>query len=284
MYRDIFRTFKQLFIVDMKRIQLFEFEDYNWFPNWLRACMTNLIVVLHKMMGISEVLGYLIARVLKEKNLSKIIDLGSGSGGAMPEVLKMLHELKDFSQVELVMTDLYPNIDAANTFNKNAQDKISYLKTSVDATDLLSAPEGLKTMVNSFHHMSPDAARKILESAEKNKQPILIYEMAENKMPLLIWVLLLPISLVVLMIMTLFMTPFVKPLTWKQLVFTYLIPIIPICYAWDGQASMPRMYSLNDVDELLEGLGSDKYYWEQGPAKKSNGKKLGTYIVGYPIG
>ena len=77
----------------MKRIQLFEFEDYKWFPSWLRTCMTNLIIVLHKMLGLSEALSYLIARVLKEKALSKIIDLGSGSGGAMPEVLEALHKV-----------------------------------------------------------------------------------------------------------------------------------------------------------------------------------------------
>lgn len=266
----------------MKRIQLFEFEDYSWFPNWLRRCMTNLIVVLHKMMGISEVLAYLIARVLKENNLSKIIDLGSGSGGAMPEVLLALHEMDDLKHVELVMTDLYPNMEAVKKFNQKKEEKINYLEIPVDATDLITAPNGLKTMINSFHHMSPKTARKILESAELNKQPILIYEMAVNKIPLLIWILLLPLSLVILMIMTLFMTPFVKPFTWQQFVFTYLIPIIPVCYAWDGQASLPRMYSLKDIDVLLEGLGNANYYWEHGPAKKSNGKKLGTYIVGYP--
>lgn len=266
----------------MKRIQLFEFEDYSWFPNWLRNCMTNLIVVFHKMMSVSEVLAYLMARVLKENSLSKIIDLGSGSGGAMPEVLSALHEMDDLKHVELVMTDLYPNKEIVKKFNQEKGDKISYLESPVDATDLITAPNGLKTMINSFHHMSPKAARKILESAEVNQQPILIYEMAENKIPLLLWIILLPLSLVIIMIMTLFMTPFVRPLTWQQIVFTYLIPIIPICYAWDGQASLPRMYALKDIDELLEGLGKSNYYWEHGPAKRSNGKNLGTYIVGYP--
>ncbi len=266
----------------MKRIQLFEFEDYKWFPSWLRTCMTNLLMVFLKMMGTSEVLAYLMARVLREKELSQIVDLGSGSGGAMPEVLKELHEIEDLDQVELVMTDLYPNKKVAKKFNENTQDKIRYLETPVDATDLHSAPNGLKTMVNSFHHMSPKAARKILESAVKNRQPILIYEMAENKIPTLVWALFLPIALPILMLMTLFMTPFVKPLTWQQLVFTYLIPIIPVCYAWDGQASMPRMYSFNDLDELLEGLENPDFYWEKGFAKKGNGKKAGTYLVGYP--
>ncbi len=266
----------------MKRIQLFEFEDFAWFPVWLRTCMTNLIMVLHKMMGISEVLAYLIFRVLKEKNLSKIVDLGSGSSGAMPDAMKALRELDSLQHLELLMTDLYPNNEVARRFNENTADNISYLETPVDATEMGTVPNGLKTLINSFHHMPPKKARKILQSAEENQQPILIYEMAENKIPLLIWIILLPISLVILMIMTWFMTPFVKPLTWRQLVFTYLIPIIPICYAWDGQASLPRMYSAKDVDELLEGLGQHNYYWEHGPAKKSNGKKLGTYIVGYP--
>ncbi len=78
------------------------------------------------------------------------------------------------------------------------------------------------------------------------------------------------------------MTPFVKPLTWRQIVFTYLIPIIPICYAWDGQASLPRMYTLKDLDHLLEGLGSENYIWQKGHAKKKNGKKQGTYLLGLP--
>ncbi len=266
----------------MKRIQLFEFEDFNWFPNWLRNCMTKLIVVLHKMMGISEVLAGLMAKALKGKKLSQIVDLGSGSGGAMPEVMKTLHETQGLEQVSLILTDLYPNPDCIRKFNQDTNDKISYSEIAIDATDIASAPEGLKTMINSFHHMPPDAARKILESAEKNQQALLIYEMAENKIPLLVWWVLLPISLIILMIMVLFMTPFVKPLTWKQVVFTYLIPIIPICYAWDGQASLPRMYSLKDVDQLLEGLGSERYKWEKGHALKRNGKKLGTFILGLP--
>ncbi|WP_273568300.1 hypothetical protein [Maribacter halichondriae] len=268
---------------EMKRIQLFEFEDFPWFPTWLRTCMTNLIMILHRMMGVSEVLAELIGGILKENKLTKIVDLGSGSGGAMPEVLNIIHRTSGLEHIELVMTDLYPNPEVAKKYNQDENDKISYQETPVDATELTNVPNGLKTMMNSFHHMPPKAARKILESAQKNAQPLLIYEMAENKMSLLLWWVLLPISLAILMIMVLFMTPFVKPITWRQLVFTYLIPIIPICYAWDGQASMPRMYAMKDIDVLLEGLDSDNYTWEKGYATK-NGKKKGTFLLGLPKG
>jgi len=121
-----------------------------------------------------------------------------------------------------------------------------------------------------------------LESAYTNRQPLLIYEIAENKIPLIAWWIMLPLGLLILIIMTLFMTPFVKPLTGRQLLFTYLIPVIPICYAWDGQASMPRMYAMKDYDILLDGLHSEDYKWEKGYAKKKNGKKSGTFLIGMP--
>ena len=266
----------------MKRIQLFEFEDFSWFPGWLRICMTNLIVILQKMIGIPEVLSGLIANVLRKKNLLNIVDLGSGSGGVMPEVMESLRNDQNLKNIQMVLTDLYPNQEMYKKYNINRNDQISYLETSVDATNIANAPEGLKTMINSFHHMPPKKARAILESAQRTNQPLLIYEMGVNSIPLLIWWLLLPISLIIIIIMVLFMTPFVKPLTWRQIVFTYLIPIIPVCYAWDGQASLPRMYTLKDLDVLLEGLGSDNYTWEKGYAKKKNGKKQGTYLLGLP--
>ncbi|SDL69412.1 hypothetical protein SAMN04488514_102364 [Kriegella aquimaris] len=267
----------------MKRIQLFEFEDFNWFPTNIRSYMTNLIVQLQRKLGIGEVLANLIAEILKDKNISQIVDVGSGSGGVMPDVIKMIHEVHGLSGIKLLMTDLYPNPEMVKKYKTQNDESISYHDISVDATNIATAPTGLKTMVNSFHHMPPKEARNILVSAQENRQPLLIYEMGENNIPLLIWWLLLPISLIVVIIMVLFMTPSVKPLTWQQIVFTYLIPIIPVCFAWDGQASLPRMYTFKDLDVLLDGLGTSNYIWKKGRAKKSNGKKQGTYLMGVPV-
>lgn len=266
----------------MKRKQLFEFEDFTWFPDWLRNCMTNLIVVLQRMMGTNEVVSDLIEASIKGKNIDQIVDLGSGSGGSMPEVVRLLKKNGN-RDIALLMTDLYPNKEAVKRFNSDTDESISYNAHSVDATNLENAPSGLKTMMNCFHHMRPEQAQKILKSAQDNNQPFLVYELAENKMPLIIWWIMLPLSLVILIVMTLFMTPFVKPLTWKQIVFTYLIPIIPIFYAWDGQASMPRIYAMKDVDEMINNLEStSSYIWKQGHALNKNGKKTGTYILGMP--
>lgn len=266
----------------MKRIQLFEFEDFAWFPSWIRKAMTNLIVVLHKMLGVSEVLAKLVAKVVRDKQLSTVVDLGSGSGGAMPQVVHLLHKNYGLTDTKLIMTDLYPDPGTVKKFNEGKEGWIRYCETPVDGTDIGEAPEGLKTMINSFHHMRPEEARKILESAARNGQTLLIYEMGKNNIPLIIWWLLLPVSLAILIIMVFFMTPFVKPLSWQQIIFTYLVPIIPICYAWDGQASLPRMYTLDDMKELLKGLELENYQWEMGDVKKENNKNLGTFVLGSP--
>ena len=265
----------------MKRIQLFEFEDFSWFPSVFRTSMTSLIVVLHKMFGTSKVISSLIINIKKRHDFSKIIDLGSGSGGAMVEVIKNINT-KLTEPLDLILTDLHPNSRFVNQINKKNESHLKYKSEAVDATNLGDLPQGLKTMMLSFHHMPPLIAKNILKSAQDNKQPLLIYEIGENKVPKLLWWLMLPLSLIILFVMSWLMTPFVKHLNWKQLLFTYIIPIIPLCYAWDGQASIMRTYTFDDVEGLLKDFKNDSYSWEISKAKKANGKKLGYYILGLP--
>lgn len=266
----------------MKRIQLFEFEDFNWLPGPIRNGVTRLIQVLHRMMGTSELLADLIKKAREKQSFDQVVDLGSGAGGAMPEVIAKLNTREGLEHINLVLTDLYPHDSYIRHIESLQIPNLKYHPSPVDALHLSQTPKGLKTMVNSFHHMPPKSAKGILHSAAKSKQPLLIYELTENKVPLLFWWLFLPISLVILIIMVVFMTPFVRPLSWKQLLFTYLIPIIPLIYAWDGQASNVRTYTINDYGELLKGIKEEGYVWEIAPAIKQNGKKLGYYVLGMP--
>ncbi len=267
----------------MKRKELFEFEDFHWFPKVFRTGMTNLILVLHRMMGTSEVLARLISEIGNKVDFQQIVDLGSGSGGPMPDAIKLINEKNSENKLKLLLSDLYPNPQLVERINSAENKDVSYHQTSLNATDLKEVPNGLKTMIASFHHMSPASARQILKSASDNKQPLLIYEITQNNIPFIAWLLLLPISLLILIVMSLIMTPFSKNLTVAQLIFTYLIPIIPLAYAWDGQASLMRTYTFEDIKELLSDIKTSNYTWEIEDAKKENGKKLGYYVLGYPV-
>ena len=257
----------------MKRIDLFEFEDLAWFPNWLRTCLTRLIVVMHRLLKSSDDLVPLIKRTLNYSNTKTIVDLCSGSGGPMIEVFRNLVREQGNSDVKLILTDLYPNLEIASEINNSAIQNLSYKTFPVNASHVNSELTGVRTMVGSFHHMKPDAAKEILKNAKESKVPICIYEISDNRFPTFLWWATIPI----IFLMALFLTPFVRPLTWKQIIFTYIIPVIPLFFAWDGAVSNVRTYTLEDLDILLEGLESENYRWEKG--KIAN--KL--YLLGIPI-
>ena len=253
----------------MKRVQLFEFEDLPWFPSWIRDCMTRYIAVVHRLVGTREALTPLIRRLIENTPSKKIIDLCSGSGGPLPGIVRDLRaEGLDF---ELTMSDLYPNLDAAQRI---ASQGIRYEETPVDATKV--EHDGARTMICSFHHMKPDLARAILENAYEEKKPLCIFEISDNALPISLFWLTMPAAI----LMVLVLTPMIRPITWQQIVFTYCIPIIPLFVAWDAAISNIRTYTLSDMEELTAGL-DDAYAWESGKIKaRAPGKML--YLLGQP--
>jgi hypothetical protein len=259
----------------MKRIDLFEFEDFAWFPNWIRACLTGLIVVMHKLLKSSDDLIPLLKRALQHSNNNAIVDLCSGSGGPMLEVFRALTAGKGESNIKLILTDLYPNLEMASKINNSTVKNLSYNTSPVNASNVDAELVGVRTMVGCFHHMKTDTARQILENAKKSKVPICIYEISDNSFPTFLWWTTIPI----LFLMALLITPLVRPLTWKQLLFTYIVPIIPLVFAWDGAVSNVRTYTLEDMDSLLQGVDSPDYKWEKGKISKGANK---LYLLGFP--
>lgn len=265
----------------MHRLHLVEIEDLPWCPRWLRTCGTNVIVVFMRAIGGERVVAHRVKQALAETGETHIVDMGSGSGGSMPAVLESLRA--DGIACDLTLSDLYPNPAMVDHFAARGVDGLRYHPESVDATDIAHAPPGLKTMINCFHHMPEDVARRIVRSAAETRQPFFIYEASKTRIPRLLWWLTLPISLPLTALSCLLFTPLVRPMTWQQLVFTYLIPIIPLLYAWDGQVSGIRIYHADDMRELLAGLERDDYTWEIGPAEGPDGKSVGMYVFGRPV-
>lgn len=260
----------------MKRIHLFEFEDFAWFPSGLRKLMTRYIIAIHKVMGTSETVAEIIAKALRHSKENKIVDLCSGSGGPMLEVKEILEKKHDFQGLHLTMSDLYPDMEMAEKLNTNGDESTHYATVPVNAMEVKKNLVGLRTMLCSLHHMKPEIAKGILKSAKDDHQPICIFEISDNAVPLPIAWIAIPIGF----LMTLFITPLVRPMTWQQIVLTYFIPVLPILIGWDGGVSNMRTYTLQDMDELLEGLHADNYKWEKGSIKGKGGNQL--YLLGLP--
>lgn len=73
--------------------------------------------------------------------------------------------------------------------------------------------------------------------------------------------------------------PFIRPFKIGRIIFTYLIPIVPILILWDGVVSSLRTYSVEEMNVLVSNLNNkDNFNWEVGKVKSGPTKIL--YLLG----
>lgn len=258
----------------MKRRQLFEFDELSWYPTLFRDAITGALRFFSTR---SNIYGPAIPRlkgVLQKLGCREIIDLGSGGSGPILLIQRRLKEREGYP-VRVILTDLFPNIEAFETASAESGGSIGYVAAPVDATGVSEDLEGFRTMFASFHHFKPEKARMILRDAWRKRVGIGVFEFT-NRSPAMFVVMLFSPILILLV------TPLLRPLTWKKLFWTYLVPLIPLTGLWDGIVSYLRTYSPQELMELLGGLKSEDYTWEIGQVHGIGLHKI-TYLFGYPV-
>ncbi|MCY2686008.1 hypothetical protein [Salinimicrobium sp. TH3] len=253
----------------MGRLHLFEFEDQKWFPDFLRNYMTDFLQYLSNKAKIYKPIIPIIKQGLNKSGTNQIIDLGSGGGGGL---IWLNSELKnDIPDLKIILTDLYPNIPAFK-FTKEQADNFEYVEKPVDARNVPEELKGLRTQFLSLHHFKKNDAMQILQNAIDTNSPIAIFEGQERSIPSILAMIFSPISV-------LLTTPFIRPFKPGRIIFTYLIPVVPLFVLWDGIVSSLRTYSIKEMNELVENLnGTENYDWEINKVKSGPGVVL--YLLG----
>ena len=253
----------------MSRLHLFEFEDLDWFPAFLRDYGTDFLQFLSNKTKMWKPAIPLIEEALKNEGTNQIIDLASGGGGGF---IYLNDELKKNNyNLKVLLTDYYPNISAFE-YTKKQADNFEYLDTSVDARNVPSKLKGLRTQFLSLHHFKRNDAIKILQNAVDSDSSIAIFEAQERSVASIVAMIFSPITV-------LLVTPFIRPFKIGRILFTYIIPIVPLFVLWDGVVSSLRTYSLNEMQEMIDALeNSTSYQWKMGRVKSGPGIVL--YLVG----
>jgi hypothetical protein len=68
-----------------------------------------------------------------------------------------------------------------------------------------------------------------------------------------------------------------------QIVFTYLIPILPLLIFWGGMVSQLRTYTVQELNEFTRDLQSPEYEWEAGLIEIPRMPAGVPYLIGSPI-
>jgi hypothetical protein len=255
------------------RLHLVELEDQSWFPDVIRNLATDYLQFMEARMKLHLPVVPLLAEALRESRAGTVIDLCAGGGGP---VVALQEELAQAGvPMRFILTDKYPNLPAFARLEQQHAGIEGY-RQPVDAAAVPRTLEGFRTIFNAFHHFRPTHARAVLQSAVSARQPIGVFEIPERTLPMVI------ATMVFTPIIVLLVTPFVRPFRWERLVFTYLIPLVPLTCFWDGLVSQLRAYTPEELRSLAYRLGAVGYTWSTGKTKVPGLPAHVTYLIGQP--
>lgn len=261
----------------MSRLHLFEINDLPYISELWRNAMTDCLAFLQRLTQPYSNAIEILDTVLRRSGTTSIIDFGSGSAGPLLGLYAKLH--KEHPGLNLILTDKFPHLGRAEEINRGAAADSLALQYRTDSISMENPPAeliGLRTMFTSFHHLKPEQAEAVLQSAATAKQPIAIFETTGRTFWHFLMIFLIPFLILLL-------TPFLTPRSWPRFLITYLVPLVPLGCLFDGIVSNLRTYSPEDLLNVIKRFDHPEYLFEVGYFK-AIGPMRGTYLIGYPVG
>jgi hypothetical protein len=255
------------------RLHLFELEDQPWFPAGIRDLATDYIHFIEITFRLHRPVVALLARTLRATKSAQVIDLCSGGGGPIPALQEAL--AADGLDVRFTLTDRFPNLPAFHWAETMSKGRINFVAQPVDARAVPKDLKGVRTIFNSFHHFRPTDAMAVLRDATNARVPIAVFEIPERTPLVILLTLFTPVFVALA-------TPFIRPFRWPRLLWTYVLPLVPLTCLWDGMVSQLRAYTVEELRRLGQGASPDTYEWQTGQAPISSTPGHVTYLLGYP--
>jgi hypothetical protein len=256
----------------MPRLHLFELEDQAWFPATIRDLATDYLHFMQTAGGLHRGMLPFIKEALAAAATTHLVDLCSGGSGPVPAIV---HDLRaEGLPVTATLTDLFPNAAALERIAARANGSIDFVATPVDARAVPRSRQGLRTLFNGFHHFRPVDAQAILRDAAAARQPVAVFELSRRSPAMVLWILVVPI-------MVLLATPFMRPFKWSRLFWTYLIPLVPLTCFWDGLVSQLRAYTVQELRTMASAASATMAWRADDPRLYRTGARI-TYLIGWP--
>ncbi|PCC71830.1 hypothetical protein SAMN02745121_03182 [Nannocystis exedens] len=258
-----------------RRRHLFEIEDQPWLPQPIRDGVTGYLNYIGNLdarpyQGFCDAL----AAALRTTGERELLDLCSGSAGPLPTLIAEL-DRRDVP-VRVRLTDLFPNAEAMAAAASTVPGRIFHETRPVDATAVPAELAGFRLLCNAFHHFRPAQARAILADAVAQRRGIALFEGVGRY----------PASIATCMVTSLGVLAtslLMRPVRWSRLALTWVVPAIPLVATWDGVVSCLRVYSPDELRELLATVpGAEDYTWQIETEPLGRSPMRVTWLVGAP--
>jgi hypothetical protein len=264
----------------VRRLHLFEFEDLPWVPKPVRDGGRDVLDLLFARIGFYRGLVGNLRTLVAVTGDRQLVDLCSGGGGGALAMRALLTE-QERNELSLVLSDRYPNAAAVARVRELGDARVSYRPESVDALAVPKDLQGLRTMYGALHHFRPEQVQRLIESAIADKAAIAFFDVATapvlRKLPLVLAPIAGLLNFALLLPVPVLMVPATRPFRWSRVLFTYVLPLIPLLFAWDGTISAMRAYGPDELLELARtARGGEDYVWEVAR------EDLALCLLGYP--
>lgn len=256
------------------RLHLFEFEDQPWFPAVVRAGMMDYLRFMITHLHTYRPVAPLLAEGLRRTGQTQVLELCAGAGGGTTDVLQALR--RELPEARITLTDLYPQPAAWHHLAQQSGGRIAFVPEAVDALRVPPALPGFRAVFSAFHHFRPAQGEALLRDAVRAGTGVGVFEGAgKHWLELLLACTVMPLALLCIM-------PFVRPFSLSRLLFTYLIPLIPLFTIWDGAVSILRMYPPEQLLALARRADpAGRYHWQAGKVRHTWGPQV-CYLIGWP--
>lgn len=229
----------------MKRRHLVEFNERPECPRFIRDSVVETLGLGLRWFKMGGIIGPPFAAFMKRAKVSKVLDLCTGTGVPVSLLAQWLNEHGETTPKFLV-SDLFPNHESFEEITSQDDLEIQSVSQSVNALDVDPELEhDTRMIINSFHHFTPEMAEAILEDTVEKKKSIFIYEGFRRD----------PMGLAPTgpwMTLALLANPWIASRSrLLKIIFSYLIPIIPLIAMWDGFVSTLRVHTQEDLMQMV---------------------------------
>jgi hypothetical protein len=234
----------------MRRIHAFEFNDCDWVPEVIRESIVETLGRGLRWGRIYDGVAPSFQEFLSAWGSDSVLDLGTGTGEPVSILIRALERL-GVTPPRFLLSDLYPNVAAMELIRRRHPDFIAIAADSVDATAVpASLDQPARLLVDALHHLTPQAATKVLTDAARSGRAIFVLEGFPRS-----FVRFLPVLLP--MALSVFVNPVLAPRRrLLKALLTYALPIIPLAGLWDAVVSLLRVYSESELRAFVAGCDS----------------------------
>ncbi|MEM8933524.1 MAG: class I SAM-dependent methyltransferase [Acidobacteriota bacterium] len=257
----------------MKRRHLIELHEQPWFPAVWRRLFQLGLGKAQLTIGAYDNAVPKIADLLRSTGHREILDLCSGSAAVTANLRHgIAAELGEAPRI--VLSDLYPNLDAFRALEADADGGIGFHPEPVDAFHPPDDAPRIRSIVAALHHFGPDDARRILEDAAHHADGIVVLESTGRTWSNMLQTLPLPIPAALI-------TAFgLRPWRPSHLLWGLLLPVIPLVALWDGLVSNWRTYTPEELRAMTDSIDAPDFDWEVGTVPMAKAPLRTTYVIG----